>query len=143
MRIAFLLLLFVIAQPLRAQVLDTLWNRGLACFKEENFHGMISYMDTLLKMSPGLGDAYYNRGIAKMNLGNFESACIDLQMAQKTGTNISKEFVEYECNPEFIRKMMVKMFYKNYYRLSRTRIPSPVYPCRHIKGSSATGTYLF
>ena len=47
-----------------------------------------------------------------MNLGDLEGACMDLQKAQQYGSNVSKDFVEYECNPDFIRNMMVKMFYK-------------------------------
>ena len=48
MRIAFYCYCSIAGQPIRSQVADTLWNRGLECYREENFHGMIAYLDTLL-----------------------------------------------------------------------------------------------
>ena len=60
-----------------------------------------------------MADAYYNRGIAKTNLGDVKGACEDLEMSQKTADGGNKVFIEYQCNPDFVREIMVKQFYKD------------------------------
>jgi aminopeptidase N len=114
------LLLLIICFPsiILGQATDSLWSKGLACFHKQNFHGTIAYMDSLLKIVPDFPDGYYNRGIAKISLGNTAGACADLQMAQKLGTSINKDFIEYQCDPSFVRNIMIKEFYKK----------EPVYP---------------
>jgi aminopeptidase N len=96
-----------------SQTLDTLWNRGINSFSQKNYHGLCAYMDSVLVLNSMVGEAYYNRALAKINLGNIEDACADLQLAQQYETKISKDFIDYQCDPEFVRKIMIKEFYKN------------------------------
>jgi aminopeptidase N len=91
---------------------DTLWAKSLYAFEQKNFHWSVAYLDTLLQFYT-IPDAYYNRGIAKINLGNLESACTDLNMALELGVNMNKEFVDFECNPEYIRNLILNQFYSN------------------------------
>lgn len=107
-----LLFVFMNLQMANSQSPDSLWVRSIRAFEQKNFHGTIAYLDTLLGIYP-LADAFYNRGIAKINLGNRSGACDDLNNAVSLGANLNKAFIEYECNPSYLRDLMLKQFYKN------------------------------
>lgn len=114
MRIISLLVLSLISGQLIGSLpVDTLWARSVRAFEQSNFHGTVAYLDTLLRLYPVIGDAYYNRGISKINLGNIEGACADLQLAKELGVNMNSGFVNFTCNQEFIRDLLLKQFYKN------------------------------
>ncbi len=112
MKITTTLLFLFCASLIHAQVTDSLWQKSLKYYEEKNYHAMISSLDTLLALAPGFADGYYNRGVAKISLGDVENACADMLLAQNLGTNINKQFVNYECNPEYIRNILLKQFYK-------------------------------
>lgn len=111
----FLLLIICLASIgiVDSQEIDSLWDKGLKAFNNHNYHGTIAYLDSLLILNPTVGEAYYNRGLAKINLGDMDDACLDLHLAQQYQTSINKDFIEYQCNPEYIRSVMIKEFYKN------------------------------
>ncbi len=88
-----------------------LWTRSIDNFEEKNFHGAIASLDSLLDSYPDIADAYYNRGIARLNLGDQKSACADLQIARQLGIEMNKEFIDYTCDPKFIRDLLLKQFY--------------------------------
>ncbi len=112
MKILFTIPLLFTVQLIMAQSsFSHLWQKGVDCFKDKNFHGTIACMDTLIKIDPDMADAWYNRGIAKTNLGDLKGACADLEMAQNAGNGGGKVFIEYQCNPDFIREIMIKQFY--------------------------------
>src|SRR5512138_180349 len=94
-----LITLLIASANLSSQVIDSLWEKGIKAFSVQNFHGTIAYLDSLLVLNPVIGEAYYNRGLAKINLGDMNDACIDFQLAQQYSTSITKDFIDYQCNP--------------------------------------------
>jgi aminopeptidase N len=112
MRIRLLIFSLLTTTLLQAQAPDSLWDRSLQCFKQQNFHGVIAYLDTLLIQVPEYPNALFNRGIARINLGDTEGACIDLRRAQEKGlSEENREFVDYMCNPDYIRNIILKQAY--------------------------------
>lgn len=102
----------LITSAIRSQSPDSIWQRSLKKFEQHNYHGVIDDMNALLRMLPIYSEAYYNRGIARINLGDMEKACADLQTAQSYGMTENKKLVEYTCNPEFLRDLLLKQYYK-------------------------------
>ena len=112
MRIRLLVFSLLTATLLRAQAPDSLWDKSLQCFKQQNFHGVIAYLDTLINQVPEYPNALFNRGIARINLGDTEGACIDLRHEQEKGlSEENREFVDYMCNPDYIRNIILKQAY--------------------------------
>jgi len=69
-------------------------------------------LNLFLKKVPGFPDALYNRGISKLHLGDLDNACTDLELAQSAGSKENKMLVNYLCNEEYIRNLMLKQFYR-------------------------------
>ncbi len=95
-----------------AQTPDSLWQRSLNEFTDQNYMGVVEDLNAILKVIPGFGNAYYNRGIAKLNLGDMTGACNDFEAGKTTGADEDKHFVNFLCNQEFIRDIMLKQYYK-------------------------------
>jgi hypothetical protein len=98
-------------------------------------------MDSLLSLSPTLSDAYYNRGVAWINLGNIDRACSDFRKSQELGSKINKDFVEYECNPEFTR-IHVKAVLQRRKSLPRIGLPATLYTCGYAECTPAGANML-
>jgi aminopeptidase N len=105
--------LLYLTSALHSQDFDTLWNRSLERYRIQDYHGMISNLDTLINTVPDFAEGYYNRGLAWLSLGNTVEACTDLQTALKLGENINKDFIAYECDPSFTRDLLLQQFYKD------------------------------
>jgi aminopeptidase N len=112
MKIAACLFIFFPGILLQAQKPDTLWQRSLRCYEQQNFHGAIANADTLLNLTPDFSEAFDLRGIARIGLGDIESACNDLTQAQNLESGENRRFTEFLCNPEFIRDVLLKQYYK-------------------------------
>jgi aminopeptidase N len=94
------------------QNLEEIWSAGMKMFEENNYHGTILKMNQLLKQIPDFSSAVYNRGIARLNLGDVEGACNDFKMAQKLGFEDNMKFVQFTCDPE----LKIKYLKNNYYK---------------------------
>jgi aminopeptidase N len=112
MRKLLILVLFISTTPVKAQPPDTLWQRSLKRFEQRNYNGVVEDMNSFLKVIPGFADALYNRGIAKLNLGDLDEACQDLEQARSEGSAENRQFVNYLCNKEYVTDLMLKQFYK-------------------------------
>jgi aminopeptidase N len=111
MRKFLIVTLFLATSLVQAQPPDSIWQRSLKKFEQHNYNGVVEDMNVFLKMIPGFADALYNRGIAKLNLGNMDAACQDLELARAAGSNENKQFVNFLCNQEYVRDLMLKQFY--------------------------------
>jgi aminopeptidase N len=134
MKIAVLSFFLLTGPLIQAQTPDSIWQRGMKCFDQQNFHGVIAYMDTLLGLAPDYSNALYNRGISKISLGDFESACVDLKLAQNQGLKEIQHFTDYMCDPEFIRDVLIKQFYKK-----ETVYPELGYRPRYTRADTLRG----
>jgi aminopeptidase N len=131
MKVIFLVEALFISAILHAQPPDSIWQRSLRKFEQKNYHGVIEDMNALLKELPDLSDAFYNRGVAKYNLGDVDDACTDMQLAEAKGLDKNNPFINYLCNKKFTANLLLKQFYKNQtvnpalgYRPSYTRADS-------------------
>jgi aminopeptidase N len=96
-----------------SQTVEEIWQDGLNSFSEKNFHGTIMRMNELLKVVPGYSYAYYNKGIARMNLGDVDGACRDISRAIALGADRDTKFYEFICQDEAKYKGLKKHFYRD------------------------------
>ncbi len=81
-------------------------------FNDKNYHGCIEKMNQIIRLFPFFSDAYYNRGLAKLNLGDVEGACIDMKLADEKNSKEVDDFFKYLCDSDW----MIKLFKNYYYR---------------------------
>ncbi len=106
-------ILLLSALTIQAQTPDSIWQRSLKRFEQTDYIGVIEDMNALLKVIPGFANGLYNRGIAKLNMGDTEGACEDLNLARAAGSNENKQFVSFLCDPKYVRDLLLKQFYKD------------------------------
>lgn len=75
---------------------DYYFKRAIALGKQQNFKDCVSDLDACLKLDPNYIDAYYWRGVAKVNLK--QSPCDDLRKAAESGMEIAKGAYIKFCN---------------------------------------------
>lgn len=96
---------------LQAQSPDSIWKRSQEKFKQQDYLGVVEDMNMLIRKNSAYANAFYNRGIARLNLGDLENACNDLQTAQSKGADENQRFIGYLCNQEMIRDLLIKQNY--------------------------------
>jgi len=118
----------VLASGVRAQNADTIWNEAVDCFIKENYHGVIDKMNEYIRISPGNPNAIYNRGLARLKLGDNDRACMDFLNAVAFGFDKKSSLIRYYCDPSYKLKLLKKFYYKkqellpeNNYRPAYTR----------------------
>lgn len=107
-----IIIFFVATTLLQAQTPDSIWRRSLKKFENKDYNGVVEDMNVFLKALPNFGDAFYNRAIAKLNLGNQAGACSDLEAAKNAGSTQNRQFINYLCNQSYMVDLMLKQFYK-------------------------------
>jgi aminopeptidase N len=112
-RLLFVAIVILCGMVSFSQTLEEIWQDGLDCFNEKNFHGTIIRMNQLLKMAPEYSYAHYNKGIARLNLGDQEGACEDISKAISLGFKKNPKFFEFLCQEELKYKMLKKQFYNH------------------------------
>jgi aminopeptidase N len=108
---AVLVIIVLTVPPLKGQTLDSIWQRSLKRFEINDYHGAIEDLNLILRRFPGTASALYNRGIARLNLGDNDNACSDLDQARSAGSKENRLALNYVCNQEFMRDLMVKEYY--------------------------------
>jgi tetratricopeptide (TPR) repeat protein len=56
--------------------------------------------DVIIKADPKNAEAYYNRGISKMNVQDFKSGCDDFRKAVELGYKPAEQMVNIYCPKE-------------------------------------------
>ncbi len=95
-----------------AQNTDTIWQEGVYDFAIQNYHGVIKNMNRLIEVEPAHAAAYYNRGLAKINLGDIDDACNDFHDAAILGFEKNKLLARYYCDPSYKLNFLKKYYYK-------------------------------
>ncbi len=108
-----LLLLILPAHLLCGQSPDSLWKRSLLRFDNEDYHGVISDLNTLIRLNPDFDEALYNRGIARLYLGDEEGACGDFSLAGRAGSREGRVMLNSLCRKDTIREMIIRSSYGN------------------------------
>lgn len=77
--------------------------RGMAKANLEDYQGAIQDFNEVIEINPELALAYYGRGIAKIGLGQKDSACLDLSKAGAKGYSAEPNFkaaYEFSCGSQ-------------------------------------------
>jgi aminopeptidase N len=114
MKYFFLCLYLPVAfmSPLKSQKLEEIWSEGLQMFSDKNFHGCIEKMNQVIRLFPSFSDAYYNRGIARLNLGDVEGACRDISLANEQHSKEADSYFKFLCDSAWMLKMLKEYYYK-------------------------------
>lgn len=91
---------------------NRIWNETISFLKEEDYLRTIENMDQYLERYPDNPGAYYNRGYAKLHMGDFDGACKDFQKCMSYGKNKKLKIFNYFCNDSLMLKLLQKNFYK-------------------------------
>ncbi len=113
MKIFFITIIFLFSLfiQLSSQPAKIYWKLSQEKFKEKDFVSALTYVDSLLNVMPGFAAAYYNRGIIKLNLMDFNEACSDIKIADSLGFNHKSQAIDYYCNHEKKIENLKKQFY--------------------------------
>lgn len=70
-----------------SQIAEQRYNEGVKLLQGGNVQNAISKFNDALQLKPDLAKAYYNRGVAKSQLGLYDEAIADLDQALKIELN--------------------------------------------------------
>ncbi len=104
---AFLLL----SLPVFPQNLNQVWKDGIEKFQKKDFLGFYENLNLMIKYIPDNPGIYYNRGVARLNMGDQDGACADFAVAEKLGFKENKKFRSFQCDPMYKLKFLKKGFY--------------------------------
>ncbi len=74
------------------------FNRGNAKYELEDYRGAIADYSKAIEINPNDADAYGNRGIAMIKLGQKDSGCLDLSKAGELGYFDAYDVIKEYCN---------------------------------------------
>lgn len=111
MKKVFFVAFLLMTLPVFPQDLNRVWNDGIEKFKKKDFLGFYENLNLMIKYITDNPGIYYNRGVARLNMGDQDGACADFAMAEKLGFKENKTFRNFQCNPMFKLKFLEKGFY--------------------------------
>ena len=77
-------------------IADAKYWRGEAYYNLGNYEKAIADFTEFIRLAPDIADTYYNRGLAKLKLGQKESGCLDLSKARELGfADANDEITKY------------------------------------------------
>ena len=74
------------------------YNRGCAKHSSQDFDGAIKDYSKAIELRPKDGDAYANRGAAKIALGLIDSGCWDMKIAKEFGYADAEKVMQEYCH---------------------------------------------
>ena len=99
MKVIFVLILFFsLFISCQSQTAKEFFEKGTAKYNLQDYSDAISDYNKAIEINPDHAEAYYNRGIAKINLGQKDSGCLDLSKAGKLGHSQDYEAIKDFCN---------------------------------------------
>lgn len=81
------------------QTAESVKMQGNDRFNSQDYEGAISYYTRAIEIDPKYAAAYYNRGMAKIKMGQKENACIDFTKAGELGNEKAYEMIKLYCQP--------------------------------------------
>ncbi len=73
------------------------YDSGVEKANSGDYQGAIKDYDKAIEINPKDAEAYYNRGLAKIGLGQKYSGCLDLSRAGKLGYSKAYEAIKKYC----------------------------------------------
>lgn len=109
-----LLFILIIQQSSKGQsIIDIIWEEGVSYMRQDDYLRGLEKMEEYLEHSPSNANAFYNKGICRLQLGDRRGCCQDLQKARALGFDKYKKFYKYFCDADFMLKLLQKQFYKD------------------------------
>ncbi len=71
---------------------------GNTKYELKDYKGAIKYYNKAIELNPNNAVAYYNRGLAKIHLGQKDNGCLDLSKAGELGHAKAYEVIKEYCN---------------------------------------------
>ncbi len=108
----FVFLFIILLNSVFSQPAVEYYNNGInKYFELKDYHGAIKEFNKAIELNPDFGKAIHNRGIAKVNLGNIDDACNDLNSVYSFGLNKLKKTIAFICDNQgttsFIKNRMI------------------------------------
>jgi len=66
--------------------------------KLQAYRGAIQDFNKAIEINPNLAQAYLNRGLAKISLGQKKDGCLDLSKAGEMGLAVAYDSIKEHCN---------------------------------------------
>ena len=99
MKVIFVLIIFFsLSISCQSQTAEEFFEKGNVKDYLQDYNGAISDYNKAIEINPNNAEAYYNRGFAKINLGQKDSGCLDLSKAGKLGHSQDYEAIKDFCN---------------------------------------------
>ena len=99
MKVIFVLILFFsLIISCQSQTAEEFFEKGNVKDYLQDYNGAISDYNKEIEINPKYAYVYYARGLAKINLGQKDSGCLDFSKAGKLGCSQAYEAIKDFCN---------------------------------------------
>jgi len=93
---------FLKADEIKTGFRETYFNLGVCFIKTFNYKEALLYLDKAIKQKNDDGEYYYNRGYAKIQLGNNDEGCKDLRKALELNFTPAENLLNQYCQNQKI-----------------------------------------
>jgi hypothetical protein len=101
------------SSPGQTNKIQKLWTEGVSAIQNGDYLSGMLAMDSALIFIPFSEDAYYNRGICRMYLGDKAGSCSDLNRSAEKSSFFTKKFIRYYCDTNYISSFLKTYYYKS------------------------------
>ena len=96
-RVFYLIITLTLSISSYSQTAIEYYKRGNAKEKLQDYTGAIADYTKAIELNPKDPSAYYNRGLAKIDLSQKDSGCLDLSKAGEWGAERAYEMIKKYC----------------------------------------------
>jgi tetratricopeptide (TPR) repeat protein len=97
-KIFYLLTALIISSSGCNQKAEQYFNKGLEKGKQKDYLGAIADYTKAIEINPKYMEAYYNRGMTNIAIGQKDRGCMDLSKAGELGSEKAYEKIKKLCN---------------------------------------------
>ena len=89
---------FIIVPSVYSQTAEDYAESGESKLELKDYKGAILDFNKAIELAPNNANVYYNRGLAKISLGQKDSGCLDLSKAGEMGYSEAYDYIKEFCN---------------------------------------------
>ncbi|MFK5855576.1 MAG: M1 family metallopeptidase [Bacteroidota bacterium] len=124
--LSILLIINTVFAQKKYDTFDSCTNLIIKKLKKKEFYEAIRLSDTLISDYSEDYSLYYNRGIARINLNDYESGIKDLKKAKELGSKFRKSYVNFMTSNNYVVSLISKN-YKDDTELTAENNYKPIY----------------